>query len=67
MLLTCCIQIGDLSPRTSRAAAALVAALVGDAAARPLHWIYDQQELNTLLEGRDEVEFWPESKVDRKM
>ena len=35
------------------------------AAARPLHWIYDQQELDTLLEGRDEVEFWPESKVDR--
>ena len=32
-----------------RAAAALVGAAVADAAARPLHWIYDAEKLKEIL------------------
>ena len=32
-----------------RAAAALVGAAVADAAARPLHWIYDADKLKEIL------------------
>jgi hypothetical protein len=36
---------------------------VADAAARPLHWVYDLNELNKQIKGREErPEFLPESK-----
>ena len=35
-----------------RAAAALVGAAVADAAARPLHWIYDEERLKEILEDK---------------
>ena len=41
--------------------AILLGAAVADAAARPLHWIYDAQKLNKLTAGTTSLEFWPNS------
>ena len=41
----------------------LLGAAVGDAAARPLHWVYDLSDLNKYIRSNpDHPEFWPESK-----
>jgi len=41
----------------------LVGAAVGDAAARPMHWVYDISDLNKYIRSNPEhPEFWPESK-----
>ena len=41
--------------------AILLGAAIADAAARPLHWIYDAQKLNKLTAGKTGPEFWPNS------
>ena len=41
--------------------AILLGAVTADAAARPLHWIYDAQKLDKLTAGTTSPEFWPES------
>ena len=41
----------------------LLGAAVGDAAARPLHWVYDLSDLNRYIQSNPaQPEFWPESK-----
>jgi len=41
----------------------LLGAAVGDAAARPLHWVYDLRDLNRYIQSNPgQPEFWPESK-----
>lgn len=41
----------------------LLGAAVGDAAARPLHWVYDLGDLNKYIRSNpDHPEFWPESR-----
>ena len=41
----------------------LLGAVVGDAAARPLHWVYDNDALKTYIKGiEDRPEFLPQSK-----
>jgi len=55
-------QISRLSPLQSQAVASILGAAVADAAARPLHWIYDQTELDKLFQENRVPEFWPESK-----
>ena len=51
-LATFLARLQQLQPARARAAAAILASAVGDAAARPLHWIYNREELHTLLETR---------------
>ena len=38
-------KIAKLTPLQSRAAASILGAVVADAAARPLHWVYDRNAL----------------------
>ena len=38
-------KIAKLPPLQSRAAASILGAVVADAAARPLHWVYDRDVL----------------------
>jgi len=46
-----------------RKVAGLLGAAVADAAARPLHWVYDMGDLNKYVRSNpDHPEFWPESK-----
>ena len=52
-----------------RKVAAMVGACVGDAAARPMHWVYDMSALNSYLKndgtGTDRTknpEFFPENR-----
>jgi len=42
--------------------AVVVGAAVADAAARPLHWIYEKSQMEKLLQENRPLEFWPESK-----
>ena len=51
-LATFLARLQQMPPARARAAAAILASAVGDAAARPLHWIYNREELHTLLETR---------------
>ncbi|XP_076436592.1 crystallin J1A-like [Babylonia areolata] len=44
-----------------RRVAAVVGALVADAAAQPLHWIYDESKLKGIIGDKEEVEFWEPS------
>lgn len=44
-----------------RRIAAVVGALIADAAAQPLHWIYKTDKLDSLLEGAKEAAFWQPS------
>ena len=37
-------------------------ATVADAAARPLHWVYDQKKLNHYIKGKKEIAFLKENK-----
>lgn len=55
-------QCSQLSPLQSAAVASILGAAVADAAARPLHWIYDQADLEKLFQENRVPEFWPESK-----
>lgn len=42
----------------------IVGACVADAAAMPLHWVYDKDKMLQILEGKsDGIAFWPEPKV----
>jgi len=41
--------------------AILLGAAVADAAARPLHWIYDTEKIQKLICGTANPEFWPKS------
>jgi len=52
----------QVSPMQSHAVASILGAAVADAAARPLHWIYDQEDLDKLFQENRVPEFWPESK-----
>uniref|UniRef100_A0A673FT56 Crystallin J1C-like n=1 Tax=Sinocyclocheilus rhinocerous TaxID=307959 RepID=A0A673FT56_9TELE len=44
-----------------RAIGAIIGSAVADAAAQPLHWVYDLQKLSVLLSQSPEPEFRPES------
>jgi len=55
-------QLCQLPPLQSAAVGSILGAAVADAAARPLHWIYDQADLDTLFQENRVPEFWPESK-----
>ena len=54
-------RVASLPHLQSRAVASLLGAAVGDGAARPLHWVYNRAELESLLNTRDTPEFWPEN------
>ena len=54
--------IKELPEITQRKVAAIIGATVGDAASRPLHWIYNQETLDNILGDTKTPEFWPESK-----
>ena len=41
---------------------AIIGATVADAASCPLHWIYNQETLDSILHNANEPEFWPVSK-----
>lgn len=47
-----------LNIRSQRAVAAIVGAAVGDAATRPVHWLYDRAVLESTI-GTSNPEFWP--------
>ena len=38
-------------------------ATVADAAARPLHWVYDPKKLNKYIKGKKEITFLKKIKV----
>ncbi len=38
-------------------------AAVADAAARPLHWVYDPKKLNQYIKGKKEITFLKKIKV----
>ncbi|KAL1280157.1 hypothetical protein QQF64_014757 [Cirrhinus molitorella] len=44
-----------------RAIGAIIGSAIADAAAQPLHWVYDLQKLSVLLSQSPEPEFRPES------
>ncbi|XP_067661914.1 crystallin J1A-like [Haliotis asinina] len=46
---------------SERREAAVVGALVADAAIQPLHWIYNKDKLNILIKDREDIEFWTPS------
>ena len=50
-----------LNAKQKRAVAATIGSCVADAAARPMHWLYDQQRLDAAVGDTVAVEFWPES------
>ena len=54
-------RIKKLSLTQQRCVAALLGATVADAATRPLHWIYNQTQLDGIV-GGDNPEFWHENK-----
>ena len=41
----------------------LLAATVADAAARPLHWVYDQRKLLTYIKGKKDFTFLKKIRV----
>lgn len=53
--------VKTLTPSQQRAIGAIIGAAVGDAATRPFHWVYDRKLLEATVEGRTDIEFWPES------
>jgi len=54
----CSEAVKELLP----AVAAVVGAAVADAAARPLHWVYNAQVIKDLMKESQNLEFWPENK-----
>jgi len=52
----------SLPPILERKLASLLGAAVADAASRPLHWIYDLDQLNKVIKSDPgHPEFWPQS------
>lgn len=54
-------QAKSLTPLQQRKVAAILGACVADAATRPLHWIYNQSRLDSILQKKN-PEFWHENK-----
>ncbi|XP_071097526.1 crystallin J1C-like [Haliotis cracherodii] len=46
-----------MSTIEARRSAAVVGALVADAAVEPLHWIYNDDTLKSIIDGKEEIEF----------
>ncbi|XP_046577996.1 crystallin J1A-like [Haliotis rubra] len=46
-----------MSTIDERRCAAVIGALVADAAAEPLHWIYNDETLKGIIDGKEEIEF----------
>lgn len=61
-LAACIENLKKLPIRKQRCVAAIVGAHVADAAARPLHWVYNLDVLKAALDTVDVPEFFPESK-----
>ena len=40
----------------------LLGATVADAAARPLHWVYDPKKLKSYIKGKKDIAFFKENK-----
>ena len=40
----------------------LLGATVADAAARPLHWIYQSKKLRNIIKGKKDIVFFKENK-----
>ena len=61
--LSCLLEEVSRLPRLQqRKVGCLVGAAVGDAAARPLHWVYDIAALNSAVKTNpNQPEFWPRS------
>ena len=45
-------QVSGLAPDVSKKVAAMVGAVVGDAASIQLEWIYDQRKLEAIVPGK---------------
>uniref|UniRef100_A0A3Q1BEE8 Selenoprotein J n=1 Tax=Amphiprion ocellaris TaxID=80972 RepID=A0A3Q1BEE8_AMPOC len=56
-----CIFLQMASALANRAMGAIVGSAVADAAAQPLHWVYDLQKLQGILDENPNPEFRPES------
>ncbi len=58
-------NLHKLSPIRQRACAAILGCIIGDAASRPLHWIYKQSILDELISKREsetkDFTFFPEN------
>ncbi|KAK7094696.1 crystallin J1A-like [Littorina saxatilis] len=50
-----------MSAVTGRRVSVVVGALVADAAAQPLHWLYNEEKLKSIIGDKEEVEFWEPS------
>jgi len=55
-------SIKKLPDLKQRSVGALLGATVADAAACPLHWVYNQETMDSTLSGSNEPEFWNESR-----
>lgn len=53
-------RVNALAPLKKRAVSAVIGAAVGDAASRPMHWLYDRKTLEEIVGVKDPA-FWPES------
>ncbi|XP_071787461.1 crystallin J1A-like [Asterias amurensis] len=49
-----------MSSVTSRAVGAVVGGFIADAAGLPIHWVYNQDDLNAIVAKHDKPEFIPE-------
>ena len=55
-------EVNKLPDIKQRGISAIVGATVADAATRPFHWVYNQQQLDNIIGDSKTPEFWPESK-----
>jgi len=53
--------VAALPRAQERAVSSLLGAAVADAAARPLHWVYDMELMEELMKDGQDADFWPES------
>lgn len=53
--------VAALPRAQERAVSSLLGAAVADAAARPLHWVYDMELMEELMKDGQDPDFWPES------
>jgi hypothetical protein len=53
-------RLNGLTSVQQRAVASVVGSAVGDAATRPVHWLYDRAKLEATI-GTSDPAFWPES------
>ncbi|KAH9507249.1 hypothetical protein Btru_056716 [Bulinus truncatus] len=49
--------MAELTPLQLRKVAAIVGACVADAAAQPLHWVYDDAAMQAAIKDREDIEF----------